>query len=133
MIACPAWPRPKCFARAAVLAGIAAVFVTLLIAWPRFAPGEVRPGNDPGHADQQHGGEKFPPEVIRACLASMVMPYEYTNGGQVAFLCRLTANRYGIQIVDAASRREIISFYGTLTRRKHILTRDGYAPIVPLP
>lgn len=120
------------FCQAVILIGITAWLIT----GPRFGPGDVlREAGRPsaGHADQRHGGERFPPEVIRACIANMVMPFEYANGDKIAFLCRLADNRYGIQIVDAASRREITSFYGTLVRMKHILTRDGYTAIVPLP
>lgn len=107
--------------------------------YPHFSPADVQPGADPAHPDNRHGGEKFPPKVIRACLtdlaAGAVAPPEYVNPatGRVAFFCRLADNRWGVQIVDAVSKREITVFYNTLSRMKNIMARDGYVPVVPLP
>lgn len=112
------------------------VFIAPAVETPTFSTfgwTSVEPGNNPQHADNRHAGEKFPPGAIRACIAGLAVPFEYKNGSQIAFLCQLARNRWGIQFVDAASRREITSFYGTLARLKNILSRDGYTAVVPLP
>ena len=112
------------------------VFIARAVETPSFyifGSTNVQPGNNPQHANNRHDGEKFPPGTIRACIAGMASPFQYENGNKIAFLCQLARNRWGIQIVDAASRCEITSFYGTLARLKNVLTRDGYTAVVPLP
>jgi len=120
------------------------VSVLLMSLWPLY--GMVLRLVPTTHADQRHGGEKYPPSLIRACLARMVLegetPYQYENtvAGKVAVVCKLDKNRYAVQINRVVRGEggqviyeEITVFYQTLSRMRNILERDGYLPVVPLP
>ena len=97
------------------------------------------------HADENHCCEKYPPKVIRACIANMVAsglaPAQYENigEGKIAVVCKLDTNRFGVQInrvVQLANGEvelhEITTFYSTFNRVMNILTRDKYIAVQPL-
>lgn len=97
------------------------------------------------HAEDRHGGEQYPPKVIRACVGAAILDrtvfrYESADGSRIALICRLAENRYGIQLLASIGEgrdivvKEITTFYSTLSRARNILDRDGYIALsAPLP
>jgi len=114
---------------AVVVAGL--LLISLRLPWPSRVP----PFRAQSHAEQRHGKESVPPEMIRSCiLGGAFLEFSGVDGtpseGKIARLCRYAVNQVGLQIgwfsEQARDWTERTAFYGTVCRIFRIVTRDHY-------